>query len=371
MPAAYQKNVPFPGTSQPPTMRKRCLFPLVLLAGLTAFSQPAGEPIPLVSEISLAGQLPGTVGKYWLQAGSDMFGRPIVVPVLLAKGSLPGPVLGLTAAIHGNELNGIPLIQELFASLDPTQLHGSVVAIPGMNPLGMQNDTRLFLDGEDLNRVFPGKSDGNNSQQMAYALGGKFLPGLDYHLDLHTASFGRINTLYARADLESEPLARMARSLGADIILHSKGEATAGARSDGTLRAMAASMGVHSLTLEMGNPQVYDRDMIARGLQGVRNLLITLGLLEGTPVTLGEALECERSYWVYTDAGGLLEVLPGLGQVLHKGDLIGVLKDPFGKVLARYSAPEDGVVIGLSTNPAAISGSRILHLGILRKAGRP
>lgn len=324
----------------------------------------------MVQEIPLAGQLPGTVGKYWLQVGSDMLGRPVVVPVLLAKGSLPGPALGITAAIHGNELNGIPLIQELFASLDPAELHGSVVAIPGMNPLGMLNDARLFLDEEDLNRVFPGKPDGNQSQQMAYALGSKLLPGLGYHLDLHTASFGRINSLYARADLEGEPLARMARSLGADIILHSKGEASAGARSDGTLRAMAASLGVYSLTLEMGNPQVYDREMIARGLQGTKNLMTTLGLLEGAPEKLNEALECERSYWLYTDAGGLLEVLPGLGQMLHKGDPIGVLKDPFGDVLARYVAPEDGIVIGLSTNPAAISGSRILHLGIVRKAGQ-
>lgn len=298
-----------------------------------------------------------------------MFGRPLVVPVLLAKGSLPGPVLGITAAIHGNELNGIPLIQELFAGLDPAQLRGAVVAIPGMNPFGMLNNDRLNLDEEDLNRVFPGKPGGNQSQQMAYALGSKILPGLDFHLDLHTASFGRENSLYARADLANDTLAQMARSLGVDIILHSKGEATAGARSDGTLRALAASLGIYSLTLEMGNPQVFDRALIGRSLHGVRNLMTTFGLLGGTPDWPVEALECERSYWLYTDAGGLLEVLPALGQLLHKGDPIGVLKDPFGAVLARYLAPEDGVVIGLSTNPAAVSGSRILHLGILRKAG--
>jgi len=285
---------------------------------------------------------------------------------MVARGRQPGPVLGITAAVHGNELNGIPLIQELFAGMDPDRLRGSVVAVPGMNPLGMLNDTRLFLDDEDLNRVFPGRPDGNRSQQMAHELGGKLLPLFDFHLDLHTASFGRINSLYARADLEHDTLALMARSLGPDILLHSKGGATAGSRADGTLRAMAAGLGVNSITLEMGNPQVFDREMIARGIRGVRNLMTAIGQLEGPVEMPGQALECERSYWVYTDAGGLLEVLPGLGEVVQKGELIGLLKDPFGAVVARYQAPEDGVVIGLSTNPSTISGGRIVHLGILR-----
>lgn len=346
-------------------MRHRLIL-LILLAGLSVVSQQTPASIPQADEIDLDGQPPGSKRNYWLRVGSDMFGRPLVVPLMVARGSQPGPVFGITAAVHGNELNGIPLIQELFAGIDPGRLRGAIVAIPGMNPLGMLNDTRLFPDQEDLNRVFPGRPDGNSSQQMAHALGSKLLPLLDFHLDLHTASFGRINSLYARADLGLDTLALMARSLGADIILNSRGEATAGSRSDGTLRAMAAALGVYSITLEMGNPQVFSRDMIGRGLRGVRNLMSAIGQLEGRAENLGEALECERSYWVYTDRGGLLEVLPGLGQRLQKGDPIALLKDPFGSVLARYQAPDDGVVIGLSTNPSAISGGRILHLGILR-----
>jgi predicted deacylase len=294
-----------------------------------------------------------------------MFGRDLVVPVMILKGNMQGKVLGITAAIHGNELNGIPVIQKLLANIDPVDLTGTIIAIPGMNSLGILNDDRSFLDEEDLNRVFPGKAEGNESQQMAYQLGFKLLPIFDYHIDLHTASFGRVNSMYVRADIEKDTLRQMAELLNPDIILHSKGSATAGSRTNGTIREMATEIGVKSITLEMGDPQIYNIGMIERALKGLRNLLTGMGFLEGTIFKSDEPLKCERSYWIYTNSGGLLEVIPDLVKPVKKGDIIALLKDPFGAIKETYFAPEDGIVIGKSTNPAVINGGRILHLGIL------
>lgn len=117
----------------------------------------------------------------------------------------------------------------------------------------------------------------------------------------------------------------------------------------------------------MGDPQIYNREFISRGLTGINNLLSQLGFLEEIPSLLDSALVCDRSYWIYTDSGGFLEVLPEVGQILHKGEIIGLIKDAFGNIKVTYYAPEDGVVIGKSTNPAAITGSRILHVGISHK----
>ncbi|MDA8685952.1 succinylglutamate desuccinylase/aspartoacylase family protein [Robiginitalea sp.] len=348
------------------TMRSILFILLSLCLQFNLGAQEFSKNIDEVANIPIKTQLAGTRKHYWLRVGTDMFGRSMVVPLIVLKGSQPGKVIGITAAVHGNELNGVPVIHEIAQAIDPERLKGTLIAIPGLNPLGMLNNDRLYSDKEDLNRVFPGKKDGNESQQLAFFLGDALLNDLDFLLDLHTASFGRVNSMYVRADLSNDTLSKMARALAPDIILNSKG-ATAGSKATGTLRETASNQGIKSITLEMGDPQIYNREFISRGLTGINNLLSQLGFLEEIPSLLGSALVCDRSYWIYTDSGGFLEVLPEVGQILHKGEIIGLLKDAFGNIKVTYYAPEDGVVIGKSTNPAAITGSRILHMGISHK----
>lgn len=320
---------------------------------------------PVVDQINLSDYKAGTINKIWLQLGDDGFSSPILIPVIIAKGSGEGEVLGLTASIHGNELNGIPIIQNVMASLDVSKMKGIVVAIPGLNPLAIANNQREFIDLQDLNRLFPGKKNGNRSQQMAYQIAQKVIPLFNYHVDLHTASFGRLNSLYGRGDMQDDTLSTMLRILEPDIIVSNKGVASFGEASGLTMRAYAISKGVKSITLEYGNPQVYQQDMIERGTKGVTDLLKWLGFTQGT-VTIPPARNvCSKSYWIFTQKGGYLDVLVDLSQKVKKGDLIGILKDPFGEVVEEVNAPEDGIVIGKSSNPVNISGGRVIHLGIL------
>ncbi len=338
---------------------------LLLFCGASfwGFAQQAETEIQLTDQIPVEQQAPGTIGRYWLSVGTDFRGRPEVIPVILIRGSLPGPVLGITAGIHGNELNGIRTVQKMADGLDPMQLKGTVLAIPGMNPQGMAAYRREFPDGEDLNRVFPGKQEGNESQQMAYWISHKVLPHLSFLADLHTASFGRENSLYIRADLSRDTLAQIALGFGADLVLSSR-EASAGGNTGGTLRAVAAENGIPGFTVELGNPQVYQEEMIERGRTGLLTAMQLLGMLPGTPEQASHPVVCERSYWIYSDRGGLLERIPELGATVSRGQLIGILRDPFGRELTRYFAQEAGVVIGRATNPVVRDGGRILHLGI-------
>jgi len=341
---------------------KTKLFPYFLLICAALFGQ---NKYPVVDQINLTDYKAGTVNKIWLQLGDDGFSNPILIPVIIAKGSSEGEVIGLTASIHGNELNGIPIIQNVIASLDASKMKGTVVAIPGLNPLAIANNQREFIDLQDLNRLFPGKKDGNRSQQMAYQIAQKIIPLFNFHVDLHTASFGRVNSLYGRGDMKDDTLSTMLRILDPDIIVSNKGVASFGEASGLTMRAYAISKGVKSITLEYGNPQVYQADMIERGTKGVADLLKWLGFTQGS-VTIPPARNvCSKSYWIFTQKGGYLDVLVDLGQKVKKGDPIGVLKDPFGEVVEEVNAPEDGVVIGKSSNPVNISGGRIIHLGIL------
>ncbi|RIV43891.1 succinylglutamate desuccinylase/aspartoacylase family protein [Flagellimonas pelagia] len=319
----------------------------------------------VVDEINLTDYKAGTINRIWLQLGDDGFSNPIMIPVIIAKGSGEGEVLGLTASIHGNELNGIPIIQNVIASLDATKMKGIVVAIPGLNPLAIANNQREFIDLQDLNRLFPGKKNGNRSQQMAYQIAQKVIPLFNYHVDLHTASFGRVNSLYGRGDMQDDTLSTMLRILEPDIIVSNKGVASFGEASGLTMRAYAISKGVKSITLEYGNPQVYQQDMIERGTKGVTDLLKWLGFTQGTVTVPPARNVCSKSYWIFTQKGGYLDVLVDLGQKVKKGDPIGILKDPFGEVVEEVNAPEDGIVIGKSSNPVNISGGRVIHLGIL------
>jgi hypothetical protein len=344
-------------------MKIKFLLGILLMAPIFGWGQ--FESIPTLDSLVLSSFEEGKIHKVWLALGKDSFGQPIQVPVLIAKGNDTGKVLGLTAAIHGNELNGIAIIHRVFSSLDVTQMKGTIIAIPGLNPLAIANQQREFVDQQDLNRLFPGKEKGNRSQQMAFQIGEKIIPFFDYHIDLHTASFGRENTLYGRGDMQDDTLSGMLRILEPDIIVSNKGEASFGETSGLTLRAFAMKKGVKSITMEYGNPQVFQKEMIDRGVAGIENLLKWLDFTKGETRMPPAKNVCSKSYWIFTKKGGYLEVHVTLNQKVEKGEHIGTLRNPFGEVVEKYFSPEPGIVIGKSTNPVSISGGRILHLGIL------
>ncbi|MBK8878213.1 MAG: succinylglutamate desuccinylase/aspartoacylase family protein [Haliscomenobacter sp.] len=317
--------------------------------------------VPVVDELRIQDTPPGTIGEYWLNLVHNGIGEPINIPFMVARGKEEGPIVGLTAAIHGNELNGIALIQKLFRDLDPTVLKGSVVGVLVLNVPGLLLEKRQFNDGSDLNRIAPGRPDGNVSQVYIHRLVQKILPGFEYLIDLHTASFGRVNSWYIRADMNAPKTARMARLQNPEILLHNKA-------NDGTFRGAASAMGIEAITLELRDPHVFQQNVIAEALVGIRNVLYDLGMLEGA-IQMHEkpTLLCESSYWIYTDEGGILEVFPSVGSFVQKGALIAEVRNIFGQLHRQYVAPEYGVVIGKGIDPISPTGGRILHLGIRPK----
>lgn len=347
-------------------MKKILLLSLVWLSGLLPLS--GQTELPTVSQIDLEALPEQSRTRLWLEMVDDGLGQPICIPVIILKGKTTQPVLGLVAAIHGNELNGIPVIQRIAEQVDVRQLEGTIMAIPGLNTVSLSLHQRNYIDATDLNRVFPGKKDGNRAQQYVWAITQKILPHLDYLIDLHTASFGRENCLYVRADMQDERIAALARWQDADVLLSSGGEASVNASAASrTLRAQAMLQGVPGITVELGNPQVYQETMIRRGLTGIQNTLTGLNMLPGT-IRETAALPCKRSYWIYLDRGGYLEVPVQVGQRLQAGAVIGILRNPFGDLIQTYYCPQDGVVIGRSSNPINRSGGRIIHLGIVEAA---
>lgn len=314
----------------------------------------------MILEFNLEDTPKQSIRHYWLKIISDGLGQPISIPVMVARGKSDFPILGVTAALHGNELNGIPVIQRLFSEIDVKELNGVIIGIPVVNIPSYIRKKRRFNDGVDLNHIMPGKADGSISQVYGFRLVDKIVQHFDYLLDLHTASQGRINSYYIRADMKHPVTRKMALIQNAQIIVHNP-------PSDGTLRGAAEEMNIPAITLEVGNPNTFQKKMIKSGVEGIHNILAYLEMTDDqiekpeTPVVI-----CKRSYWIYTQKGGLLTVHSKLLDQLKKGDLIATTRDVFGNIVEEYHAPEDGIVVGKSVSPVNQSGGRILHLGIVR-----
>jgi len=316
--------------------------------------------LAVIKNINLDTIPAGEITRYWLEVVEDGMGVPIRVPIMVAKGNEDGPVVGITAAVHGNELNGIPVIQRLFNEIDPLSLKGMVIGVPIVNVPSYLNKTRRFLDGVDLNHIMPGKENGTISQVYAWRIVNRLVKHFDYLLDLHTASNGRVNSYYIRADMSDEMVRKMAQLQNAQIIVHNP-------PSDGTLRGTADELEIPAITLEVGNPNLFQKGMIRDGLTGMYNLLGHLKMMDTEVEEISEdTVLCKRSYWLYSDVGGLITVHPKVAKIVEKGEKIATVRNIFGDVIKEYHTPERGVVIGKSVSPVNQTGGRILHLGVIK-----
>jgi len=315
--------------------------------------------IKVINDLNLDEVPENAISRYWLELVEDGMGVPIKIPVMVAKGKGKGKVVGLTAAVHGNELNGIPVIQRLFNEIDITELRGTIVGIPVLNTPSFLRKKRRFLDGVDLNHIMPGKKDGTVSQVYAWRIVNHVIKNFNYLLDLHTASNGRVNSYYIRADMDDDVVRKMALLQNAQIIVHNP-------PNDGTLRGIADELEIPAITLEVGNPNLFQKGMIRDGLTGIHNLLGHIGITDSEVEEISEeTVICKKSYWIYCDKGGLLTVHPKETEMIAKGQSIATLRNIFGDVVKEYVAPEAGIVIGKSVSPVNQAGGRILHLGIL------
>ncbi len=321
--------------------------------------RPTIDANNIISNLKVENAPKGAITRYWLHIVTDGMGVPVYIPIIVARGTQEGKVIGVTAAVHGNELNGIPVIQRLFKEIDLDQLTGAIVGVPVVNVPSLLRKKRRFIDGTDLNHIMPGSKNGNVSEVYAWRIVHRLIKEFDFLVDLHTASNGRINSYYIRANMEDKIVRRMALLQNAQIIVHNP-------PSDGTLRGAAAEMGIHAITLEVGNPNTFQKGMIRDGLTGIHNLLGYLGITNfEVEEPDQETVLCKNSYWIYSDTGGILTIHPKITDIIQKGTIIATIRNIFGDLIKEYYAPEDGIVIGKSVSPINHTCGRILHLGIL------
>lgn len=300
----------------------------------------------------------GEIHRIQLQLSDNSLGVPWRIPLIIIRGLERGPTLGITAAIHGDELNGISTIFKLIKEIDPKKLKGNLVLVPISNVPGYLGNQRYFSDNVDLNRIMPGKPEGKTSDLYAHYFTSKIVSKFNYLLDLHTASHGRVNSLYIRADIESEETRTLAYLQNPQIIVKKFDE-------EGTLRSWANENGIPAITIEIGDSNAFQHKLIDETLEGILNTMRHLNMIEGkVEDMIADAVMCDNSYWIYSHRGGIVDVLPSLADKVEAGQVIAKVYDVFGQVKEEIKADRSGVVIGKNVRPNCDAGTRILHLGV-------
>ncbi|MEL6301293.1 MAG: succinylglutamate desuccinylase/aspartoacylase family protein [Pseudomonadota bacterium] len=307
-----------------------------------------GEEIPAGSYRQLA----------W--SATELFeGLPVDTPVLVLHGRNPGPILCLTAAIHGDEINGIEIVRRVLHGLQPSTLTGTVIGVPIVNIQGFRRGTRYLPDRRDLNRHFPGTTTGSAASRIANSFFNNVVRHCDALVDIHTGSFERSNLPQLRADLADAGVRALANGFGATVIVNSQPR-------PGTLRYAATLSGVPTVTLEAGGPERLEQEEVTQGVRGIETLLRTLGMVVSERSDTEREETYYRSAWVRADRGGILIASVGLGSRVSEGDLLGKITDPINNETVGIYAPRDGRIIGMARNQVVMPGFAAFHLGLDR-----
>ncbi|MCB1986418.1 MAG: succinylglutamate desuccinylase/aspartoacylase family protein, partial [Nitrosomonas sp.] len=284
-------------------------------------------------------------------------GLHLPTPVLVVNGATEGPVLCLTAAIHGDELNGIEIVRRILHNLDPENLSGVVIGVPIVNLQGFHRSSRYLTDRRDLNRYFPGDPYGSSAARIAHSFFHEVINHCHFLVDLHTGSAYRTNLPQIRGNLHHPEVAAFAHLFGIPVILHSEG-------TEGMLRHAAVNAGIPSVTLEAGKSQTLQESAVQYGVKSILTLLNNLNMIENKHVPVELESVYYQSAWIRVDHGGILSSHVQLGEKITKNKILGVVTDPITNNRSEIISPYNGQIIGMAVDQVVMPGFAGFHIGI-------
>ncbi len=311
------------------------------------------QPAPLVI---LGTEVPrGTSTRLSWSPDQTLEGIATPTPVLIVNGAEPGPVLCLTAALHGDELNGIEIVRRVLYNLDPEDLSGAVIGVPIVNLQGFHRSSRYLSDRRDLNRYFPGHPAGSSASRIAYSFFEEVIRHCDALVDLHTGSFHRTNLPQLRGDLRNPKVRELTEGFGNTVVMQSRG-------ASGTLRRAAVNAGIPAVTLEAGESMRLQERAVEHGVNGITTLMNKLDMIERFKLWGDPEPVYHRSLWVRADQGGILFGRARLGDSVKEGEKLGVVTDPITNISSEIRSPRDGRIIGMALNQVVLPGYAAFHI---------
>lgn len=301
---------------------------------------------------------PGTRVTIDLPAGRLYTHAPMTIPVHIISGKLAGPRLFISAAIHGDEINGVEIIRRVLKLPALKRLHGTIIAVPIVNVHGLINHSRYLPDRRDLNRSFPGSEKGSLAARLANLFMQEIVAQSTHGIDLHTGASHRANLPQIRANLDDEETEKLARAFDVPVIISSN-------LRDGSLREAAAEYGIPMLLYEAGEALRFDEVSIRAGVKGIIHVMRVLEMLPPSRSKSKKHIDpvvARSSSWVRAPDSGILRAMIPLGGRVKKNTLLGVVADPFGEKEIQVTAPFSGIVIGRTNLPLVNEGDALYHI---------
>jgi len=281
----------------------------------------------------------------------------IDTPIYVSRSMEDGPVLALMAGMHGDEINGMEIVRRILDRDLHNVRRGTVVCMPITNVYGFLNFSRDVPDGKDVNRSFPGSKNGSLASRVAYNLTHQIIPFIDFGIDFHTGGAMRTNYPQVRAMLNNEKNQELAHAFSAPFTIDSPFRPN-------SLRKEASKKGKNIIVYEAGESLRFDQHGIEEGISGALRLMKHLDMIDSAPEPKEENRIIWSTSWIRAKHAGLFQPNVQCGQLVHKGDWVGTITDPFGEFKEQVKSSETAYVIGLNNSPVVNAGDALMHLGM-------
>ena len=306
----------------------------------------------------------GEVKMVDLNVGTLPSGTKINIKANVFRASEPGPCVLLLGGVHGDEINGVEIVRKsLEENVFENLLKGTVIAIPLLNIYGFINFSREVPDGKDVNRSFPGTSNGSLASRVARALTKEILPQIDFGMDFHTGGASRFNfpqIRYSKTD-------KLAKELGKAFsppFLIQKPLITK------SLRKAAKDMGIPIIVYEGGESVRLDGFSISKGFEGMKRVLKSQGMLESAQDANHKQIEVSKTGWIRAPKSGLFTWTRKSGVFINRGEALGHIKDPYGTKTVKVIARKEGYIIGHNNASVVNQGDALFHIAYEYEVGQ-
>jgi predicted deacylase len=342
-------------------MRKFVIVGLgLLLNGVLAAQTPF--------TVGTASAAPGSVGTGYLRvpAGSD---AGTDIPVAVVRGAKPGPVLALVTGAHGTEYASIIAVEKLIQTLDPAQLSGTVILVPLVNIASFERKVPHVnpVDGKSMNRFYPGKADGTQTDRALLLMTKEVVEKADYLIDFHGGDLDeslRPYSYWSRTGNDKLDAASRAMVLafGLDHIIY----VTDRPKDPGASRyldATASTRGKPAIAVEAGHAGTTEPDDVGALVNGSLSVMRELKMLPGAATPVEHPVWIGKISSLTSDRAGIFYPSVKRGTYVQQGMKVGYLTDYFGKTVAEYRAPAAGVVLYICAVPSMKKDDNVANIG--------